>query len=54
MNDLNNIPAGMPLEKGAPCIVKDGCAYAAAEGEKPTHRCTVDCTTNAKGVLEAI
>ncbi len=54
MDNLDEITAGMPLRKGDPCVIKNGHAYAASEGEDPTCVCKVDCTTNATGVLAPI
>lgn len=54
MDDLDNIPAGMPLLKGQPIVIRGGHAYLATDGETPVAVCTVDCTTNAVGVLEPV
>lgn len=54
MEELSNIAAGEPLERGTPCTVRGGFAYLAEDGEAPTCVCKVDCTTNASGVLAPI
>ena len=53
MNALKII-TGMPLAKGDPCVIRNGIAFRANEGETPTHVCTVDCSCNAQDAVEEI
>lgn len=52
--ELEKIRAGQPLAKGDKVVIRDGYCYLPGEGETPTHEVTVDCTTNAAGILKNV
>ena len=49
--ELDQIKSGQPLAKGDKVVIREGYCYLPGEGETPTHEVTVDCTTNAAGIL---
>ena len=44
----------MQVAKGDKVVIRDGYCYLPGEGETPTHEVTVDCTTNAAGILKEL
>ncbi|MBO7686496.1 MAG: hypothetical protein J6V72_08935 [Kiritimatiellae bacterium] len=52
--EMKDIKAGQPLAKGDKVVIREGYCYLPGEGETPTHEVTVDCTTNAAGILKEL
>ena len=52
--ELDQIKSGQPLAKGDKVVIREGYCYLPGEGETPTHEVTVDCTTNAAGILKEL
>ena len=51
---IEDIKSGQPLAKGDKVVIREGYCYLPGDGETPTHEVTVDCTTNAAGILKEL